>query len=67
MLVDDEPLRLRVFIDTRIVEIFVNETAVRCGAGVSGTGRQRRRIAASAGLGRRPGIARRLADVDIYA
>ena len=25
MLVDDEPLRLRVFIDTRIVEIFVNE------------------------------------------
>ena len=24
MLVDDEPLRLRVFIDTRIVEIFVN-------------------------------------------
>ena len=25
MLVDDEPLRLRVFIDTIMVEIFVNE------------------------------------------
>ena len=25
MLVDDEPLRLRIFIDTRIVEIFGNE------------------------------------------
>ena len=25
VLVDDEPLRLRVFIDTRIVEMFVNE------------------------------------------
>ena len=64
VLTDDEPLRLRVFIDKSIVEIFVNDQQCIAAPGLPRTGRQHRRIAASPRLRRHPGIARRLADVE---